>query len=229
MESVRKHFGPSKYKDPQRALLRLLQLRTIEDYQPEFEKLMPRVMDIPNSLLISFYISGHKLYLQRELIVSKPTTLGDTFSLARITEARLDDQAAPMAGTSAKTFGKNGGDDSESSGPVTPTEKVVGSGHSSTLFSLVEHENSRSLQLWERIGVGDVHVLMDNDGSRNFVQPNTGEQMRLQAMVMGRPYQGFDGSPEEITWKWMSDSQSAYSPYHLEGKMIFKGVRNVTP
>nr|GEY10032.1 AIG1-like protein [Tanacetum cinerariifolium] len=44
----------------------------------------------------------------RELLTSKPTTLSDVFSLARITDARLDDQAAPMAGTSAKTFGNNG-------------------------------------------------------------------------------------------------------------------------
>ncbi|GKE65534.1 hypothetical protein Tco_1519695, partial [Tanacetum coccineum] len=38
---------------------------------------------------------------QRELLVSKPTTLGDVFSLARATEVRMDDQAVPMASTSA--------------------------------------------------------------------------------------------------------------------------------
>ncbi|GJT11053.1 hypothetical protein Tco_0858095, partial [Tanacetum coccineum] len=32
----------------------------------------------------------------QELLVSKPTTLGDVLSLARATEARLDDQAAPV-------------------------------------------------------------------------------------------------------------------------------------
>ncbi|GJZ68132.1 hypothetical protein Tco_0631372 [Tanacetum coccineum] len=60
-----------------------------------------RVTDIPNSLLISFYIYGLKLHLQREFLVSKPTTLCDVFSLARTVEARLDDQAAPVAGMSA--------------------------------------------------------------------------------------------------------------------------------
>nr|GEY47054.1 prolyl oligopeptidase family protein [Tanacetum cinerariifolium] len=49
-----------------------------------------RVTDIPNSLRISFYISGLKLNLQHELLVSRPTTLGDAFSLARITEARFE-------------------------------------------------------------------------------------------------------------------------------------------
>nr|GEW09411.1 putative reverse transcriptase domain-containing protein [Tanacetum cinerariifolium] len=36
-----------------------------------------------------------KLNLLRKLLVSKPTTLGDAFSLARIIEAGLDDHAAP--------------------------------------------------------------------------------------------------------------------------------------
>ncbi|GJY68053.1 hypothetical protein Tco_0471035 [Tanacetum coccineum] len=103
----------------------------------------------------------------------------DAFSFARITEARLDDQAALVTGTSAKTFGNNGGADSESSGPVTPTDEVVGSGHSSTLFSLVEHGSSRSLQLWERIDTSDVQGLMYNEGSHNFVQSNAGERVRL--------------------------------------------------
>ena len=91
VESVKNRFGPSKYEDPQGALSKLLQTGTVEDYQREFEKLMNRVTDIPESLLISFYVSGHKIHLQRELLVSKPTTLGDAFALARITEAHLED------------------------------------------------------------------------------------------------------------------------------------------
>ncbi|GJX77412.1 retrotransposon-related protein [Tanacetum coccineum] len=65
-ESVKNHFGPSKYED--------------------------LVTDISKTLLIYFYISGLKLSLHRELLVSKPTTLGDAFSLSRVTEARLGDQ-----------------------------------------------------------------------------------------------------------------------------------------
>ncbi|GJV78676.1 ty3-gypsy retrotransposon protein [Tanacetum coccineum] len=92
-ESVRNRFGPSKYEDPQGALSKLLQTGTVAEYQGEFEKLMNRVTDISETLLISFYISGLKLTLQRELLVSKPTTLGDAFALARVTEARLEDQS----------------------------------------------------------------------------------------------------------------------------------------
>nr|GEV26466.1 hypothetical protein [Tanacetum cinerariifolium] len=68
VESVKIRFGPSKYEDPQWALLKLLQLGTVEDYQREFENLMNKVTDIPDSLLISFYISGLKLNLQHKHI-----------------------------------------------------------------------------------------------------------------------------------------------------------------
>ncbi|GJV76159.1 class II heat shock protein [Tanacetum coccineum] len=88
-ESVKNRFGPSKYEDPKGALSKLLQLGTVEDYQWVFEKLMNKVTDIPDSLLISFYISGFKLNLQHELLLSRPTTLGDVFSLACIIEARF--------------------------------------------------------------------------------------------------------------------------------------------
>nr|GEU72123.1 hypothetical protein [Tanacetum cinerariifolium] len=63
--------------------------------------------------------------------------------------------------------------------------------------SLVAYEIPRVRQLWEIIGIGDAHGLMDNGRNHKFVQPN-------------------------------SDSQSAYSSYHLEGKVIFKGGRSVT-
>ncbi|GJW97926.1 ty3-gypsy retrotransposon protein [Tanacetum coccineum] len=69
---------------------------------------MNRVTDIPESLLISFYISGLKINLQLELLVAKPTTLGGAFSLERITKARLQDQSAPSPVTTAKPFSNVG-------------------------------------------------------------------------------------------------------------------------
>nr|GEV30827.1 hypothetical protein [Tanacetum cinerariifolium] len=91
VESVKNHFGPSKYEDLQGALSKLLQPGTVEDYQWEFKKLMNRVTGILDSLLISFYISGLKQHLQQELLASKPLTLGYVFLLARMIEARLED------------------------------------------------------------------------------------------------------------------------------------------
>ncbi|GJS29551.1 uncharacterized mitochondrial protein-like protein [Tanacetum coccineum] len=110
---------------------------------------------------------------------------------------------------SADIFGNNGGDYLETSGPVTPAEEVVDSGHSYT-FSLVEHESPRVLQLWEIIGIGDVHELMDNKDIYNFVHLNARERMRLQAIVTGESYQGVGGSPKEASLEWTSDS---YTPW----------------
>ncbi|GKA88273.1 retrotransposon-related protein, partial [Tanacetum coccineum] len=103
LDNVRNRFGPSKYEDPQGVLSKLLQLGTVAQYQSEFEKLMNRVTDISENLLISFYISGLKPTIQRELLIAKPTTLGDAFSLARITEARLEDQS-PTSAPATKTI-----------------------------------------------------------------------------------------------------------------------------
>nr|GEW37307.1 retrotransposable element Tf2 [Tanacetum cinerariifolium] len=66
VESVNNRFGPSKHDDPRGALSKLLHLGTVEDYHREFEKLINRVTDIPDSLLISLYISGLKLHLNEE-------------------------------------------------------------------------------------------------------------------------------------------------------------------
>nr|GEV83449.1 hypothetical protein [Tanacetum cinerariifolium] len=71
------------------------------------------------------------------------------------------------------------------------SEELANNGVSPIPTSLVAHESSRVRQLWERIGIGDAHGLMDNGRNHKFVQPNV--------------------------WGWMSDSQSAYSSYHLEG------------
>nr|GEZ77967.1 hypothetical protein [Tanacetum cinerariifolium] len=266
-------------QDAEYALSKLLPISTVAEYQNEFEILINRVTGISQYLLKLLYIFGLKLELQRKLLSTRPTILGEAISLARITEARYEDEQPTIAiakpndlttrvqvqdleqttqgqgdkpnrfcwlrfitcytlllwkfyikssllmidntkpPLSVDTFGNNRGDDSENSNPVTSAEEVVDSRHSSTLSSSVEHESLRVLQLKERIGIGEVHELIDNEGNHNFVQPNAEDRMCLQAMVMGRSYQGFGGSWEEATWEWMPNSQSAYSLYHLEGKI----------
>nr|GEU89785.1 hypothetical protein [Tanacetum cinerariifolium] len=95
-DSVRNRFGPCKYEDPQGALSNLLQKGTVAQYQGEFEKLVNHVTDVSDGLLISFYVSDLKPAIPMELLVSKPTSLGDAFALARVTEACLDDQRVSM-------------------------------------------------------------------------------------------------------------------------------------
>nr|GEW92828.1 zinc finger, CCHC-type, retrotransposon Gag domain protein [Tanacetum cinerariifolium] len=122
-----------------------------------------------------------KTVTEREFLVLRPITLGDAFSLALITEARLDDQAAPVTGTTTNTFGNNGGDELESSGPVTPTEneEAIESGDTSILNSLFGHGSPRSLQLLGTLGTGKVHILIDNGSTHNFVQPRVVERIKL--------------------------------------------------
>nr|GEY96965.1 hypothetical protein [Tanacetum cinerariifolium] len=73
------------------ALSKLLQMGTVAEYESELVMLANRVTGISANLHKSFYISGLKPALQRVLLRSRPTTLGEAFSLARITEDRFED------------------------------------------------------------------------------------------------------------------------------------------
>ncbi|GJY23155.1 retrotransposon-related protein [Tanacetum coccineum] len=162
-ESVKNRFGPSKYEDPKGALSKLLQLGTVEDYQREFEKLMNRVTDIPDSLLFSFYISGFKLHLQRGLLVSKPTTLGDVFVLARTIEARFDDQAAPVAGTSAgleanKAIDVKSTSDNNARDHASELETMDGKQDEAKVVDVADEQNSDEPDVLEGNGVIGVGV-----------------------------------------------------------------------
>ncbi|GJU89793.1 hypothetical protein Tco_1302216 [Tanacetum coccineum] len=120
--------------------------------------LISRVTGKSNSLLASIYIFGLKPTLQRALLWSNPTTLGEAFSLAHITEARFEDgrSITDIAKTnnlnigqqenqdnlneifeekddakppiSTNTFGSNGGNDSRTSVSETSVEEVVENG-----------------------------------------------------------------------------------------------------
>nr|GEU36674.1 retrotransposon Gag protein [Tanacetum cinerariifolium] len=72
------------------ALSKLLQMGTVAEYESEFVILANRVTRISESLLTSFYISRLKVALQIELLRARPTSLGEAFLLARITEARFE-------------------------------------------------------------------------------------------------------------------------------------------
>ncbi|GJY78022.1 hypothetical protein Tco_0483823 [Tanacetum coccineum] len=81
-------------RDAEYTLSKLLQIGTVAEYESEFVVLANRVTGISESLLTSFYISGLKLTLQIDLLRARPTTLGEAFALARITEARFEDERA---------------------------------------------------------------------------------------------------------------------------------------
>ncbi|GJS07219.1 hypothetical protein Tco_0364015 [Tanacetum coccineum] len=78
--------------DAEYALSRLLQRGTVTEYQKEFEMVISRITGKYDYLLASIYILGLKPTLQRALLWSNPTTLEEAFSLARIVEARFEDE-----------------------------------------------------------------------------------------------------------------------------------------
>ncbi|GKD75853.1 hypothetical protein Tco_1334135 [Tanacetum coccineum] len=79
-------------RDAEYTLSKLLQMGTVAEYHSEFEILNNRVTGISENLLKLFYISGVKPALQCALLRSNPTTLGEAFFIARITEACFEDE-----------------------------------------------------------------------------------------------------------------------------------------
>nr|GMD63279.1 Transposon Ty3-G Gag-Pol polyprotein [Ipomoea batatas] len=80
---VELRFGPSRFEDYQGKLSKLLQRTTVTEYQSEFEYLMNKVTGISESILISMFIAGLKSHIRRELQRARPTSLMETFALAR--------------------------------------------------------------------------------------------------------------------------------------------------
>lgn len=88
---VRHRFGPTAYEDVEGELSKLSQTGSVVDFQAQFEDLMNKVNGISEPLLISFFITGLKQPLLRELQFHRPPTLMEAFAMARAYEARLDD------------------------------------------------------------------------------------------------------------------------------------------
>nr|GEU99086.1 ribonuclease H-like domain-containing protein [Tanacetum cinerariifolium] len=209
--SVKNHLGPLKYEDPQGALSKLLQLGTVEDYQRESDKVMNKITDIPDSLLISFYISGLKLNLQHDFLVSRPTTLDDAFSLPRITEAPFE--------------------------AIAEKEKNIKE-KANTILSFPNEEVSHVVK-------GTLDASEDTLLSLRSEDPNYKIQEKAVEYM-----RALNAAPLEVVFAWPvnevssviedvfdtdesnmegGNSHSAYSLYHLEDKVNFEGVGNVTP
>ncbi|XP_050911420.1 uncharacterized protein LOC127126527 [Lathyrus oleraceus] len=91
LTSVRHRFGPTAYEDVEGELSKLSQTGSVADFQAQFEDLMNKVNGISEPLLISFFITGLKQTLRRELQFHRPPTLMEAFAMARAYEARLGD------------------------------------------------------------------------------------------------------------------------------------------
>lgn len=87
LANLKHHFDASMYEDHQGNLSKLTQTTTVVDVQYAFGDLMNKVTGILELLLISFFITGLKSDIRRELLCSRPTSLMEAFALARAYEA----------------------------------------------------------------------------------------------------------------------------------------------
>ena len=89
--AVRHRFGPAVFEDFEGNLSKLTQNGSVSDFQAAFEDLMNKVTGISEPLLISFFITGLKPAIRRELLFNRPLSLMEDFALARAYEARKED------------------------------------------------------------------------------------------------------------------------------------------
>ena len=84
-------FRPAIFEDFEGNLSKLTQNGLVSDFQVAFEDLMNKVTGIFEPLLISFFITGLKPAIRRELLFNRPSSLMEAFALARAYEARKED------------------------------------------------------------------------------------------------------------------------------------------
>nr|GMD72711.1 Transposon Ty3-G Gag-Pol polyprotein [Ipomoea batatas] len=90
MDKIKLRFGPSQLVDYQGQLSKLTQTSTVADYRASFERLLNKVSGISEPVLISMFIAGLKHELQQDLLLAKPTSLEEAFSLAKTYESKYE-------------------------------------------------------------------------------------------------------------------------------------------
>src|SRR5262249_42589719 len=92
-EALQKRFGPSGYEDVQGLLAKLTQTSSVSHYQSQFEELSNRTVGLPESFLLSCFISGLNPTLRREVQISRPKDLMDAIWLARMHGDKMTKQS----------------------------------------------------------------------------------------------------------------------------------------
>ena len=82
-------FGPSSFENHQAALFKLKQDGSVANYQTEFERLSNCVVGLPHTALLNCFISGLRPDIQQEIAIYHPTTLHQTYGLAKLIEDKL--------------------------------------------------------------------------------------------------------------------------------------------
>nr|GEZ43941.1 RVP_2 domain-containing protein [Tanacetum cinerariifolium] len=81
-------------------------------------------------------------------------------------------------------------------------DDAVESGDISILNSLIGHGSPRSLQRWEKISTGDVHVLIDKGSTHNFIRPDVFEKLCLPTYFT-KVFMVYIGRGETLLYEYM--------------------------
>nr|GMC89167.1 Transposon Ty3-G Gag-Pol polyprotein [Ipomoea batatas] len=94
LEQVKLRFDPLYFEDFTGRLSKLQQITTVAAYRAEYEKILNKVTNVPETVLISMFIAGLKSTICREVQLARPQTLVQTFVLAAEIEAQHSDLLA---------------------------------------------------------------------------------------------------------------------------------------
>jgi hypothetical protein len=91
-EGLNARYGPTLYEDFFGDLSKLKQIRSVRDYQVQFERLLSRVGKLSLEHQLGCFISGLKDTIRIEVQASRPKSLIAAVGLARLYEAKQHDQ-----------------------------------------------------------------------------------------------------------------------------------------
>ncbi|XP_038986462.1 uncharacterized protein LOC120111962 [Phoenix dactylifera] len=138
-------FGPTEFESFDEALSRVKQTGTLRDYQRDFERLANKVVGWPQSALIGTFLGGLKDEIADEVRMSKPRTLREAISVARmkdeqITRRRKQLRTEPVRPTPARFMAA-----APPTSVPTATKQVVGSPIKRLLWDEMQRRRERGL------------------------------------------------------------------------------------
>ncbi|KAK0579085.1 hypothetical protein LWI29_020745 [Acer saccharum] len=92
-------FGKLEEADPGGALSKLRQNGTVKEYQVQFERLANRTNGLPESFLVSCFLSGLREEFKVGVQILKPVTLTHAFELAKFQEEAINANKRAVQGS----------------------------------------------------------------------------------------------------------------------------------
>ncbi|VFQ94095.1 unnamed protein product [Cuscuta campestris] len=107
LEAVKQRFDPAHYEDYVALLSKLQQRTSVLDYQTAFERLLNIISGVSEPTLISIFKGGLKPAIRREVNLRAPTSLGQTFALARELDANHSETLASISAGQRRSWQPN--------------------------------------------------------------------------------------------------------------------------